>query len=61
MGGKILEYEAKTILNEGISKGQITMCLKLIRNGLLSITDAARQIPMEESELRKLLQKSEQE
>ena len=57
MGGKILEYEAKTILNEG----KITMCLKLIRNGLLSITDAARQIPMEESELRKLLQKSEQE
>ena len=81
MGGKILEYEAKTILNEGKQQGWILgrksglaeghnsglaegrtegrteTYLELIRDGILNIADAAKRIPMEEGELRKLLNK----
>ena len=31
MGGKILEYEAKTIRNEGIEKGRLENILKSVR------------------------------
>ena len=71
MGGKILEYEAKTILNEGwvlgresglaeghksgLIEGRTETYLELIRDGVLGITDAAERIPMDEAELRKLL------
>ena len=81
MGGKILEYEAKTILNEGKQQGWILgrksglaeghnsglaegrtegrteTYLELIRDWILNIADAAKRIPMEEGELRKLLNK----
>lgn len=59
MGGKILEYEAKDILRSGISQGkregEISMCIRLIHDGLLSIQDAARQLDMEIDELKKHL------
>ena len=81
MGGKILEYEAKTILNEGKQQGWVLgrksglaeghnsglaegrtegrteTYLELIRDGILNIADAAKRIPMEEGELRRLLNK----
>lgn len=73
MGGKILEYEAKTILNEGkkqgwilghesglaegLSTGRMTTYLELVKEGILNIKDAARRIPMDEAELQNLLNK----
>lgn len=51
MGGKILDYEAKDILN----KGKIEICIGLIRDGLLSIAEAAKRLNMDESELKKYL------
>ena len=45
MGGKILEYEAKTIRNEGRregrSEGRLEMLFDLVDKGLLSIAEAA--------------------
>lgn len=59
MGGKILNYEAKDILNrgrtEGRFEGKLDICIGLIRDGLLSIAEAARRLNMEESELKKYL------
>lgn len=63
MGGKILEYEAKDILNqgrrEGLSQGrqegELNMCIQLIRDGLLKIEDAARKLNMGEEELKRYL------
>ena len=71
VGGKILEYEAKDILRRGISqglsqgrlegekagikKGEINICIQLIRDGLLKVEDAARKLNMEEEELKKRL------
>lgn len=73
MGGEILEYEAKTILNEGkkqgwilghesglaegLSTGRMTTYLELVKEGILNIKDAARRIPMDEAELHNLLNK----
>ena len=64
VGGKILEYEAKDILNqgrqEGLSQGrqegeQLNMCIRLIQDGLLKIEDAARKLNMREDELKRYL------
>ena len=52
MGGKILEYEAKTILNEGwreaLAKGQILVFTNLIKRGFsvegaMSIAEITRE------------------
>ena len=75
MGGEILEYEAKTILNEGkkqgwilghesglaegLSTGRMTTYLELVKEGILNIKDAARRIPMDEAEFLKLLDSKE--
>ena len=75
MGGEILEYEAKTILNEGkkqgwilgresglaegLSTGRTTTYLELVKEGILNIKDAARRIPMDEAEFLKLLDSKE--
>ena len=71
VGGKILEYEAKDILNqgrqeglsqgrrEGLSQGrqegELNMCIRLIQDGLLKIEDAARKLNMREEELKRYL------
>lgn len=63
VGGKILEYEAKDILNqgrrEGLSQGrqegELNMCIRLIRDGLLKVEDAARKLNMREEELKRYL------
>jgi hypothetical protein len=71
MGGKVLEYEAKTILQKGRRegeeigrregeaigqrKGKIDIVLELLRDGLLSITEAAKRLDMQEEELKKYL------
>ena len=55
MGGKILEYEAKTILKRGICEGRIEAYIGLIKDGILSISEAAKRLEMKEEELKKYL------
>ncbi len=92
MGGNVLEYEAKRILQRGIHigeregkiigeregrligeregkiigeregeikgkvKGRIDMCLELVNEGILSLSDAAKRLNMKEEELKTYLQ-----
>ncbi len=76
MGGKVLEHEAKTILQRGIhegeirgkligeregeikgkAKGRIDMCMELVKEGILSLSDAAKRLNMNEEELKTYLQ-----
>ena len=65
MGGKVLEYEAKTILNqgkkegrkegrrEGRREGRLEMLFDLVYNNLLSITEAAMQAGITEENFKK--------
>ena len=67
MGGKVLDYEAKRIYNagrnegwnagrsEGWNAGALNTCISLIQKGLLSLTEAAKQLSMSEAELQKYL------
>jgi len=55
MGGKILEYEAKTILKRGISQGKLEAYIQLIKEGLLCLAEAAKHLNMSEEELKKYL------
>ncbi|MGN0354986.1 MAG: hypothetical protein ACI4EI_07910 [Muricoprocola sp.] len=59
MGGKILEYEAKTILKRGILEGRIEGRMEayigLIKDGILSISEAAKRLDIKEEELKKYL------
>lgn len=55
MGGKVLDYEAKDILKQGIRQGLEEGLLSLVRDGLLSVEEAARRLQMSESEFEKLL------
>ncbi|MBQ8519228.1 MAG: hypothetical protein IJ455_06485 [Agathobacter sp.] len=54
MGGKVLEYEAKTILR----KGKTEAFLELVKDGLLSIEEAARRAEMTIEEFEKELHKA---
>ena len=64
IGGKILEHEAKTILQRGISqgiregeiKGRIAGIMELVKDGILSLADAAKRLNMKEEELKTYLQ-----
>lgn len=55
MGGKILEYEAKKIRNEGISQGisqgKFDAYIELIQDGLITIAEAAKRLCVTEKEL----------
>lgn len=63
MGGQIIDYEAKDILRKGIQQGEVIgrqqgkllAFIDLIKDGLLSISEAAKRLNMEESELEKYL------
>lgn len=55
MGGKVLDYEAKDILKRGIRQGLEEGLLSLVRDGLLSVEEAAKRLQMSESEFKKLL------
>lgn len=64
MVGRVLEYEAKTILNQGISQGislgkqqgislgKLESYIEMIRDGFISITEAAKRLQMSEEELQ---------
>jgi hypothetical protein len=63
MGGKVLEYEAKTILRKGISQGRQEgleagrreSCIDMLRAGMIKISDAAKYLNMSEEELKTYL------
>ena len=55
MVGRVLEYEAKTIYNEGVSQGKAEMLLDLVRDGMLSIEEAARRLQISEEEIEMML------
>jgi predicted transposase YdaD len=70
MGGKVLDYEAKDILQSGIRQGKMEgllegkiegllegkqeTLLELVHDGLLSIDEAARRLKMSKEEVEKL-------
>ena len=54
MGGKVLEYEAKDILR----KGKTDAYLELVKDGLLSIEEAAKRVDMTVEEFEKELHKA---
>ena len=60
MGGKILDYDAKQILQTGIRKGELTgkikICLDLVKDGILTFAEAAKRLNMNEEELKTYLQ-----
>ena len=58
MGGKVLEYEAKTIKNEGIKEGRLEVLFDLVRDNLLSIKDAASQAKLTEETFREKMMDS---
>ncbi len=53
MGGKVLEYEAKTIRTEGRTEGRLEMLFDLVYGNLLSITEAAAQANLPEELFKK--------
>ena len=67
MGGKILEYEAKTILQrgiqegrqvgrqEGIQEGRLESYAELVKDGILPVEEAAKRLHMKVEELKKYL------
>ena len=52
MGGKVLEYEAKTIKLEG----RLELLADLVREGMLSVSDAAAKVKLSEQEFLEKMQ-----
>jgi len=69
MGGQVLEHEAKTIYNQGLSfgfesgraegftAGRINALMDLVNIGLLSVDDAAKTAGLSKSEFEKKCKK----
>lgn len=69
MGGKILENPARDILNQGVEKGRAegvkegrsegawTMLCDLVKKGLLSMSAAANQVDMSETDFKEKYEK----
>ncbi len=55
MVGKVLDYEAKTILNQGISQGKRETYLDLLRKGIISIAEVANGLLITEQEVKEML------
>lgn len=52
MGGRILEYEAKTIKNEGRREGTLETLVGLVKDGLISVKEAASRANLSEEAFR---------
>ena len=60
MGGVLLDYPAKRILNEGRKaglaegrlEGALDTCVQLVKKGMLTLAQAAAQLEMTEEELK---------
>ena len=59
MGGKVLEYEAKTILKKGIAQGleqgKIFTYVEMIRDGIFTVSEAAKRLDMPVEKLEEFL------
>ena len=59
MRGQVLDYEAKRIWNagrtEGITEGAKKFCLSLLKDGFISLAEAAKRLGISETELQKEL------
>lgn len=59
MGGKVLEYEAKTIKNAGIMEGRregrLEQLIDLVKVNLLSVKDAAAQAQLSEEDFVRMM------
>ena len=44
MGGKILEYPAKTILKQGILQGRLESYTEMVRDGFIPAAEAAKRL-----------------
>ena len=51
MGGQILDYEAKEILRNG----KLQAYIELVKDGLITISEAAKRLDMDETEFKKYL------
>ena len=62
MGGKVLEYEAKDILRkgikEGIEVGKFETLRELVKDGILSIEEAAKRVGMTVEQFQKELSRA---
>ena len=66
MGGKVLEYEAKTILKKGIAQGhqkgleagKISVYIDLIRDGIFTISEAAKRLNMPVEKLEEIIKEN---
>lgn len=60
--GKILEYNAKTIKNEGIKEGEfrgkIKILYDLVKDGVIDIKEAAKRINLSEDEFISLIERA---
>lgn len=56
MGGKVLDYEAKRIKNEGKFEGKLEMLFDLVNDNLLSIKDAAFRAGLTEETFKEKMQ-----
>ena len=52
MGGRILEYEAKTIRNKALEEGKLQTYIELIRDGIMSLNEVAVRLNVKEEELK---------
>ncbi len=55
MGGKVLDYEAKRIKDEGISQGKLETLIGLVKDGLLPVEEAAKRLQKSVDEFKMLL------
>ena len=55
MGGRILDYEAKRIYNSGRSEGATSMCISLVKDGIINLSEAAKRLDMNEDEILKYM------
>lgn len=59
MGGRVLDYEAKDIYNagrsEGLFQGAWDVCLSMVKDGIISLAEAAKRLGMTEEEIKERL------
>ena len=61
MGGKVLEYEAKTIYNngreEGREEGSYETLIRLVDGNIITLAQAAEQVGITEAEFKERIKK----
>ena len=55
MGGKVLEHPVKTAYRNGEKKGKIELCISLLKDGIISIAEAAKRLGMAEDEVMRYM------